>query len=138
MHLTTGPGLTSRAYQAGFVSRNIWIPSRVTPQSNARTLCTVQSIFRLHFQPVPKQVPISSQYHASLTGTTVCGYGLCGRGWNCQLLLPLSGRQCGRSRFHAVVASLVALSIFFRLQETWTHSWVETGPKWRHTCWRRF
>jgi hypothetical protein len=100
MHLTTGPGLTSRAYQAGFASRNIWIPSRLTPQSNARTLCTGAKHLSTPLQPVPRQVPISSQYHASLTGTTVCGYGLCGRGWNCQLPLPLSSRQCGRSRFH--------------------------------------
>jgi NO-binding membrane sensor protein with MHYT domain len=58
-----------------------------------------------------------------LTGTAVCGMHYVGE-------LGIVNYHCSYrvanvvgAGFIAVIASLVALSIFFRLQETWTHTW---------------
>lgn len=60
---------------------------------------------------------------AFLTGTAVCGMHYVGQLGIINYRCSYQAANVVGAGFIAVFASLVALSIFFRLQETWTNSW---------------
>jgi hypothetical protein len=127
MHFTPDPALTSAIAQAGFLPllKIFGFSSRLTPQSNANQGTTPCSMCGLKYLSLHFSLFYRNITHHDRNGRA--WHGLCRRGWNYQLPPPPSMSPMWSEQASFVVASLVAPSIFFCLQETWTRSWWKCG-----------